>query len=159
MTESAPPSNFTIGTESLQGRTRNVIAGAVLGLLLALLVGWGHLTQPGTYNAVLLWSVIGFIVLANVIGYLRHRRYLRLARTHRLEVGGGGLRFLTGSQVSELSLADIAAVSVYRNRKGIGHIQVQRTDNRGIRLEGYGDMQGLAAALKEQVPPAHWRDG
>lgn len=159
MIESASTSSFTISPESLQGRTRNVISGALLGLLLVLLVGWGHIEQPRTYNDVLLWSVLGFIVLANAIGYLRHRRYLRLARAHRLEVGSGGIRFLTGSDVSELSLADIAAVTVHRSRKGIGHIQILRTDNRGIRLEGYGDMQGLANALREQVPPAHWRDG
>jgi len=158
MTEPAATSRFTISTKSLQARTRNVISGAVLGLLLVLLVGWGHLEQPGTYNGVLLWSVVGFVVLANAIGYLRHRRYLRLAREHCLEVGSGGIRFLTGSNLSELSVADIAAVTLHRGRKGIGHIQILRTDNRGIRLEGYGNMQGLAAALKQQVPPAHWRD-
>jgi len=157
--QSTPISSFTISAESLQARKRNVISGGVLGLLLVLLVGWGNLEQPRTYNDVLLWSVVGFVVLANCIGYLRHRRYLRRAREHRLELGPRKLRFVTGSDSSELSLADIASVTVHRTRKGIGHIQILRTDNRGIRLEGYGDLEGLAAGLKKQVRPAHWRDG
>lgn len=158
MTDSTTTSSFSIDPESLRARTRNVIYGAVFGLALIGLVSWGHTQQPETYNKVLLWSVVGFIVLANLIGYFRHRRYLRLARKHRIEVGRDGIRFFNASEVSTLAPADIVAVTVYRNRRGIRHIQVRRTDNRGIRLEGYRDMQGLAAALKELVPAAHWRE-
>jgi hypothetical protein len=150
---------FEVSAAGLRQRTHNVLYGAGLSLLLLLLVGWGHLEQPQTYNDVLLWSVIGFVVLANVIGYWRHRRYLRRARQHRLEVSPGRIRFRTGTEVSDLAPSDIAAVTLHRRGGRIGHIQIQRTDNRGIRLEGYDDIEGLAEALKAQVPAAHWRDG
>jgi hypothetical protein len=156
---STPTSTFSISEVSLRRRTQNVLYGAGLSLLLVLLVGWGHFEQPQTYNDVLLWSVVGFVVLANAIGYFRHRRYLRRARQHRLEVGPRRIRFRTGADLSELSMADIAAVTIHRRGTHIGHIQIARTDNRGIRLEGYDDIDGLAAALKAQVPAAHWRDG
>jgi hypothetical protein len=156
---STPTATFSISEESLRQRTHNVLYGAGLSLLLLLLVGWGHFEQPQTYNDVLLWSVVGFVVLANAIGYLRHRRYLHRARQHRLEIGPLRIRFRTAADLSELSMADIAAVTIHRRGPRIGHIQITRTDNRGIRLEGYDDIDGLAAALKARIPAAHWRDG
>lgn len=150
--------SFSISAKRRRRRTANVIYGALFSLMLALLVIWGNLERPQTYNDVLLWSVIGFVVIANLVGYLRHRRYLRLAREHRLEIGPRLVRFETGGQTSELGVKEIAAVTVYRSRTGISHIQIQRTDNRGIRLEDYDDMEGMAAALKALVPAAHWRD-
>jgi hypothetical protein len=150
--------SFTISEERRQRRTANIRYGALFSLVLVVLVAWATLEQPQTYDTVLLWSAVGFVVIANVVGYLRHRRYLRLARGHRLEIGPRHIRFETGGQNSELSAEDIASVTVYRNRKRISHIQIKRTDNRGIRLEDYGDMDGMAAALKALVPPAHWRD-
>ncbi len=74
MTEPARTTTYKIGAQSLRQRTQNVLYGAGLSLLLLLLVGWGHLEQPQTYNDVLLWSVVGFVVLANAIGFRRHRR-------------------------------------------------------------------------------------
>ncbi|MGB5736366.1 MAG: hypothetical protein WBM40_18185 [Thiohalocapsa sp.] len=159
MTEPARTTTYKIGAQSLRQRTQNVLYGAGLSLLLLLLVGWGHLEQPQTYNDVLLWSVVGFVVLANAIGYWRHRRYLGRARQHRLEVGAGRIQFRTGDEGSELALSDVAGVTVHRRGGHIGHIQIQRTDHRGIRLEGYEDIDDLAAALKAQIPVAHWRDG
>lgn len=149
---------FSISTERRQRRTANVRYGALFSLVLVMLVLWGNLKRPETYNDVLLWSVVGFVVIANLVGYLRHRRYLRLARGHCLEIGPGRIRFETGGQASELAVEEIAAVTVYRGRARISHIQIQRTDNRGIRLEDYDDMEGIAAALKNLVPFAHWRD-
>lgn len=146
---------FTIGEDGLQARGRNILYGAGLSLLLALLVAWGHMSYPETYNDVLLWSVIGFVVLANLVNYVRHRRYLRLARDHRLEVCQGRIRFSAAGDVSELDVKDIAAVNLYRGKKGMRHIQIRLKNNRGIRLEGYRDMEGLAAAVTDQVPKAH----
>jgi hypothetical protein len=150
---------FRISPHGLRRRTQNQVYGAGLSLLLALLVIWAHGVEPQTYNDVLLWSVLGFVLLINVVGYARHRRYRRLAQRHRLHVADSEVRFETGEQRSVLHRADIAAVRVYRKRDGIGHIQIRRTDERGIRLEDYDDMEGLAAALKPLVPDAHWQDG
>lgn len=156
MTEVSTTATFKVSEQSLRQRTKNVLYGAGFSLLLVLLVGWGHLEQPQTYNDVLLWSVVGFIALANAIGYVRHRRYLSRARQHCLEVAPGYIRFRTGDEVSELALDDIAAVTSHRRGGGISHIQIHRTDNRGIRLEGYENIDELALALKALVPAAHW---
>lgn len=158
MTASAQTSTFKIAPEGVRRRTLLMLYGAGLGVLLVLLVGWAHLRQPQTYNDVLLWSVVGFVALANAIGALRHRRYVRLAAQHRLEVASDRMRFYTGTSMSELAPTDIAAVAIHRRGGKIGHIQILRTDNRGIRLEGYEDIEGLAEAIRALVPAAHWRD-
>jgi hypothetical protein len=150
---------FRISPRGLHRRTRQQIAAAGLSLLLAALIFWAHGTQPQTYNEVLLWSVVGFVLLLNVVGYARHLRYRRLARHHRLRVTGAELRFETGDQHSALHCADIATIRIFRKRAGIGHIQIRRTDDRGIRLEDYDDMERLAAALKPLVATTRWRDG
>ena len=150
---------FRIDPEALRRRRHNLAYGAGLSLLLILIMLWANGTRPQTYNDVLLWSLVGFLVLANVVGYVRHRRYRRLVARHRLVVDGPEVRFETGDTQSVLKPTAIAAIRVYRGHRGIGHIQIVRTDNRGIRLEDYDDMQGLAAALKPLVPAAHWQDG
>jgi hypothetical protein len=150
---------FRIGPNALRRRRRNLAYGAGLSLLLILVMLWANGSQPQTYNDVLLWSMIGFLVLANIVGYARYRRYRRLAARHRLVVDAPEVRFETGDTQSVLQSTAIAAIRVYRGRRGIGHIQILRTDNRGIRLEDYDDMKGLAAALKTLVPAAHWQDG
>jgi hypothetical protein len=150
---------FRISPGGLHRRTRHQIAAAGLGLLLAVLIFWAHGAQPQTYNEVLLWSVVGFVLLINVVGYARHRRYRRLARRHLLRVTGSEVRFETGDRRSVLHRVDIATIRVFRKRGGIGHIQIRRTDDRGIRLEDYDDMERLAAALKPLVPASRWRDG
>ena len=81
-----------------------------------------------------------------------------LLREDGARVKENTLVFETGDQVSILHRSDIAAIRVYRKRKGIGHIQIRRTDGRGIRLEGYDDMEGMATTLKPMVPAAHWQD-
>jgi hypothetical protein len=150
---------FRISLRGLRRRTRHQLFAAALSLLLVVLIVWAHGTRPQTYNDVLLWSVLGFVVLINVVGYARHRRYRRLAQRHQLRVAGSEVRFETGEEHSVLHSADIAAIRVFRKRGGIGHIQIRRTDERGIRLEDYEDMEGLVAALKPLVPTAHWEDG
>ncbi len=149
---------FTISTESLRDRRRNVLRGALLSLLLAILMVWANRRYPQTYNDVLLWSIVGFVFVANLVNAFRHIRYVRRVQDHRIEVYPGSIAFLTGGDRSELSFQDIAAVRVYRARGTIGHIQIQRTDHRGIRLEGYRDMERMAAVIKGRVPAAHWVD-
>ena len=93
-------------------------------------------------------DVTGDLVAANLINYVRHRRYLRLAQDHWIQIQPERVRFQAAGVVTELDLDDIAAVNVYRRRGAPRHIQIKRKDNRGIRLEGYGDMEGLVQALK-----------
>ena len=149
---------FTISPESLRERSRNIAYGLVLSIGLASLIYWGHIQFPQSFNNTLLVSVTLFLVAANLINYVRHRRYLRLAQDHWIQIQPERVRFQAAGVVTELDLDDVAAVTVYRRRGAPRHIQIKRKDNRGIRLEGYGDMEGLVQALKARIPAAHVTD-
>lgn len=146
---------FSIAEQSLDKKRKNILWGGALSLVLVASILFGHYRYPETYNDVLLWSVVLFVIGANFVNYLRHRRYLRLIRDHRVEVLSGKLRFRTGTEVSELDLSDIVLVNLFRRKGILRHIQIRLKNNRGIRLEGYGDLEGMAALLTEQVPRAH----
>jgi hypothetical protein len=146
---------FTIGEHALERRSKNILWGAVLSLVLVVLIAFGNYRYPETYNDVLLWSAVAFVVGANLINYLRHRRYLRLIQDHRVEVLAGKVQFRTGDELSELDIGDIALVNLFRRKGTLNHIQLRLRNNRGIRLEGYGELERLAALLAEQVPEAH----
>lgn len=153
--ESVNDSIFAISGEALEQRSRNILWGAGFSLAFAALITFGHYRYPQTYNDLLLWSVVGFLAIANLVNFLRHRRYLRLVRDHRVEVHPGTLRFRTGTEHSELDLNDVAAINLFRRKNVLRHIQLILKNNRGIRLEGYRDLERLAERLSEQVPAAH----
>ncbi len=142
---------FTITSESIRARNRNILWGALFSVLLVAVVALAHQESPDRYNEALLWSVIGFVVLANLVNYYRHLRYLRLIRNHRVEVLPDSVEFWTAGTKSELPLSDVAGVFLHRRRGELRHIQVRLKNNRGIRLEGYGDLEGMAACLKERL--------
>ena len=145
---------FRIGEEELRRRRRNLAWGLLLSALLAGIIAVQNYRYPQQYNDVLMWSVAGFVVLANLVNYLRHRRYLRLAREHYLEVLEDRLRFFSGGELSELELGGIAALRFFRRRGVLGHIQILLTNQRGVRLEGYQDMEQLGERLAGLVPQA-----
>ncbi|MBK8637795.1 MAG: hypothetical protein IPN92_05715 [Chromatiaceae bacterium] len=149
---------FTISPESLRERSRNIVYGLVLSIGLASLIYWGHIQFPQSFNNTLLVSVYLFLVAANLINYVRHRRYLRLVKDHWIQIQPDRVRFHAAGAITELDLEEVAAVNVYRRRGAPRHVQIKRKDNRGIRLEGYGDMEGLIQALKARIPAAHVTD-
>lgn len=100
----------------------------------------------------LLWSVIVLVALGNIINYYRHRRYLRLIRDHRIEIEGNEVLFLTGDEKSVLNVKDIAMLTFYRKKGNVDHIQIKLRNNRGIRLEGYGELEQLGQAIADLVP-------
>lgn len=151
----AIPQTFTVSAESIAKRKKNILLGGVFSLLLAAVVVAGNARYPQTYNDVLLWSVLGFVLIGNLVNYYRHRRYLRLIRDHRVDVYPGRVEFWAGGEKSVLDIGDIAGMYLYRRRGTLRHIQVRLKSNRGIRLEGYGDAEGLARAIAAQLPKAH----
>lgn len=146
---------FTIGEQFRADRRRNVLLGGVFSVVLGVVVALGRYRYPGTYNDVLLWSVAALVTGANLIGYLRYRRYLRLIEGHGVEVCPGKLRFRTRAEELELDLNDIALVALFRRKGVLHHIRIRLQDNRGIRLEGYEDLERMAGLLTEQMPEAH----
>lgn len=146
---------FNISQESIGRRKKNVLLGGMFSLVLAGIIVVGNYRYPETYNDVLLWSVLGFVVLANLVNYYRHSRYLRLIRDHRLEVVPGRVQFWTSGEKSELELENVAGMFLYRKKNALQHIQIRLKNNRGIRLEGYRDMERLAQLIAEQLPKEH----
>jgi hypothetical protein len=155
MNDTTATGTFTIDEGSLAQRKRNILLGLFFSLVLALVIALGHYRYPETYNDVLLWSVIGFVGIGNLVNWLRHRRYVRLIRDHRIEVHPGRVEFWTKGEKSVLDVGDIAALTLYRRRGTLRHIQVRLKNNRGIRLEGYRDLDRLADLLAGQIPKAH----
>ena len=146
---------FSIGGYALDQKRRNILWGAVQSLILTALIAFGNDRYPETYNDVLLWSVVAFVIGANLINYLRYRRYLRLIRDHSVEVVPGKVRFRTGTEGSELDLNDVALINLFRRKGVLRHIQIRLKNTRGIRLEGYRDLERMSELLAQQVPKEH----
>lgn len=153
----AMPNVFRISTASLQERSRNILWGLVLSLLMVSVIELGHYREPDTFNEALRFSVLLFLLLANGVNYQRHRRYLRMVKDHRVEIHSGKVQFWAGGEKTELDLKDVAAMNLYRRRRSgtLRHIQLRLKNHRGIRLEGYEDLEGMASELGAQLPPAH----
>ena len=149
---------FKIIQSEFAKRNRNLAWGAIFSLLLAAVTVVANKLYPATFNDLFRGSVLVFVVLANLINFIRHLRYLKQARKHRLEVADGKLRFITGDEMGELEAERIAGLSVYRRKGEIDHLQIRLKNNRGIRLEGYAAMDELKTALAELLPSAHVDD-
>jgi len=143
---------WTIGSGERTLRRRNIAWGLLLSLLLAGIVVYQNHQDPERYNDVLLWSVVGFVALANLVNYLRYRRWLRRSAEHFLELADDRLAFSTSGDVSTLELGEITALRAFRRSGEVRHIQLLLPNNRGIRLEGYDDLAGLLRALSERLP-------
>ena len=146
---------FKIGKEELRKRSKNIKIGGLFAGILVIFILYNNHQYPEKYNDVLFWSIMGFIVLANLIGYYRYRRYLKMVKEHWIEVHPEKIQFHTRGEVSELNISDIAALNLYRHKGTLQHIQIKLKNNRGVRLEGYDDINTLADLLSEQVPKAH----
>jgi hypothetical protein len=143
---------FHIAKAELIQRRRRIQYGLVFSTLLAALIGYQHQQAPQDYNDVLFWSVMGFLLAANLINYFRHRRYLAKARIHHIELLDEQIAFVTGEESSRLPLADIAAMRSFHRREKLAHIQLKLRNGRGIRLEGYEQMDQLEEALQQRLP-------
>lgn len=144
--------NYTICPEEIRKRSRNITWGVVLSAALAGLTVVQNNRNPDTYNRTLLWSVVGFLIVANVVNLIRHLRYVRLSKTHRIDVLDDSIQFVTRGELTELQLDEVAAVREFRRGNKLQHIQVLLKNKRGIRLEGYGDLEGLARLLRQKLP-------
>lgn len=146
---------FKIGQQEINKRTKNIWLGVFFSCLLSIFIAYKNFHYPEEYNDVLFWSVIGFVILANLVNVYRFRRYLDKVRHHRIEVQDEAIRFTTGDEVSSLGFNDIAALNLYRQKDNLQHIQLKLKNNRGIRLEGYDDLETLGRLIAEKIPAAH----
>jgi hypothetical protein len=144
--------HYTISETSLQTRKNNVILGALFSLGLAVVVTAGQIQYPETYNDVFFWSVLIVVAIGNLVNYYHYRRYLRRVENHRIEIASDKISFITGSEKSVLDSKDIVALTFYRRKGQIAHIQLKLRNNRGIRLEGYTDLEQLGGAIADMIP-------
>ena len=143
---------YSISETSLLVRKKNIFLGALLSLALAAVITVGHFQYPETFNNLLFWSVITLVVVGNLVNYYRYRRYLRLAEDHRIEIDGDEVSFFTGTEKSVLDTKDIVALTFYRRKGQVEHIQLKLGNNRGIRLESYSDLEQLGGAIADRIP-------
>ena len=143
---------YSISETSLQTRKKNIFLSVLFSLVLAAVVTAGHLKDPETYNDMFFWSVIIVVFVGNLVNYYRHRRYLRLVEDHRIEIVGDEVFFFTGTDKSILSIREIVALTFYRRKGQVEHIQLKLRNNRGIRLEGYADLEQLGGAIADRIP-------
>jgi hypothetical protein len=145
---------YSISETSLQTRKKNIFLGALLSLVLVAVITAGHIQDPETYNDLLFWSVIIAAVVGNLVNYYRYRRYLCLVKDHRIEIDGDEVSFFTGTEKTVLDTKDIVALTFYRRKGQVEHIQLKLGNNRGIRLEGYTDLEQLGDAIADRIPKA-----
>jgi len=143
---------YSISKASLQTRKNNIFLGALFSLVLVVVITAGHYQYPETYNDMLFWSVIVAVVIGNLVNYDRYRRYLRLVEHHRIEIDGDEVSFFNGSEKSVLAVKDIVTLTFYRRKGRLEHIQLKLRNNRGIRLEGYTDLEQLGRAIADRIP-------
>jgi len=143
---------YTISKTSLETRRKNILLSVLLSLVLAAVITAGHFQYPETYNDIFFWSVIIMVTIGNIVNYYRYRRYLRLAEDHRIEIDGDEVFFFTGADKSVLDTKNIAALTFYRKKGQVGHIQLKLRNNRGIRLEGYANLEQLGDAIADRIP-------
>jgi hypothetical protein len=145
---------YSISETSLQTRKKNIFLGALLSLVLVAVITAGHIQDPETYHDLLFWSVIIAAVVGNLVNYYRYRRYLCLVKDHRIEIDGDEVSFFTGTEKPVLDTKDIVALTFYRRKGQVEHIQLKLGNNRGIRLEGYTDLEQLGDAIADRIPKA-----
>jgi len=143
---------YSISETSLQTRKNNIFLSVLFSLVLAAVITAGHFQYPETYNDMFFWSVITLVVVGNLVNYYRYRRYLRLVGDHRIEIDGNEVSFFTGTEKSVLDTKDIVALTFYRRKGKVEHIQLKLLNNRGIRLEGYADLEQLGGAIADRIP-------
>ena len=143
---------YTISETSLQTRKKNIFLSALLSLVLVVVITAGHFQYPETYNDMVFWSVIVMVAVGNLVNYYRYRRYLRLIKDHRIEIDGDEALFFTGTEKSVLDTKEIVALTFYRRKGQVEHIQLKLRNNRGIRLEGYTNLEQLGGSIADRVP-------
>lgn len=149
---------FKIGKTEIQKRSKNNKLSILFASILVIFIFVNNHEYPEKFNDVLFWSIMGFIILSVLIGYYRYRRYLKMIKDHWIEVHPEVLKFHTKGTISELNINDIAALKFYRRKGILQHLQIKLKNNRGIRLEGYENINELGDLLSEQVPKAHIND-
>lgn len=151
-TAEATSERFIIAPEEKRRRWIRAGWGVLFSTAIIAVVALDHARDPQPSTRALLWSVILVLTVANLGNLFFLLRYLRRMPHHHLELASGRLRFVTADESSELDLGQVAAIRLFRRWGRLQHIQLVLRNSRGIRLEGYRDLQRLADLLQNALP-------
>lgn len=143
---------FVVGRKEKRRRWINVGWGALFSGAMIVSVVLGHQQDPERYSNFLMWSMVSILATVNLANLFFLLRYLRLIDDHCVEIAPGKLRFFTGGAWSELDFDQVNALRLFRRRGAVRHVQLLLKNNRGIRLEGYDELDRLAVRLQEALP-------
>jgi hypothetical protein len=143
---------FVVGKEEKRRRWLNVGWGLLFSGAMVIAITVGHEQDPERYSSFLWWSVVWIFGAANLGNLLFLLRYLRTVDDHCIELAPGKLRFLSAGNWSELEFEQVSALRLFRSRGKLRHIQLLLKNRRGIRLEGYQDLDRLAQCLQDALP-------
>jgi hypothetical protein len=139
---------FTITKEEVIKRRKNIFLGLLFSIGIAVLMGYMNGNDSTKYNDLLFGSIVFFLVFANIINAFRYVQWLKLITTHRIEIGENSLDFFKGEAESNLKADNMAKLCLKKKDDQLLYIIVELNIGNKIRLEGYNDMDGLLAALK-----------
>ena len=143
---------FVVGKDEKRRRWINAGLGLLFSAAMVVAVTVGQQQDPERYSSFLWWSVVSLLGAANLSNLVFLIRYLRLIDDHCIELVPGKLRFLSAGKWSELDLDQVTALRLFKRWGKLRHIQLLLKNNRGIRLEGYENLGGLADSLQSALP-------
>ena len=143
---------FVVGKDEKRRRWINAGLGLLFSAAMVVAVTVGQQQDPERYSSFLWWSVVSLLGAANLSNLVFLIRYLRLVDDHCIELVPGKLRFLSAGKWSELDLDQVTALRLFKRWGKLRHIQLLLKNNRGIRLEGYENLGGLADSLQGALP-------
>lgn len=149
---------FRIGHEELVKRRKNNWLGLLFSIGMMVLLAAANAHNQERYNDFLFGSVVLFLVLANMINLVRHVQWSRTIAHHHIEAGESGLTFVKGEEKTHLPGDQINSMRTKEKNGATTVVFMELANGNRIRLEGYTDMNGLAAAIRQVIPAKAAKD-
>ena len=142
---------FRISEAAIRKRQFNTALGIVLGVALCVIALQGNAADSQRYNATLLVSIVGFVIIFCLYNLLAHIRYIVNSRKHHLEIGEDCITFVTGTNESVLTLSDVALVEQQSRLREGPSLMMRLKNKRIVRLVGYERQEALNALVTQRI--------
>ena len=142
---------FRISKAVIRKRNFNTALGLALGVALCVIALQGHATDSDRYNATLLASIVGFVIIFCLFNLVGHMRYIVNSRKHHLEVGEDCLTFVTGTAESVLPLSEVAMAEQQSRLREGPSLMMRLKNKRIVRLVGYERQEALNALVTQRI--------
>lgn len=142
---------FRISDAVIRKRQFNTALGIVLGVALCVIAFQGHAADSQQYNATLLVSIVGFVIIFCLFNLVAHIRYIVNSRKHHLEIGEDCVTFVTGTTESVLPLIEVALVEQQSRLREGPSLMLRLKNKRIVRLAGYERQEALIALVTQSI--------